>query len=94
MAGKIQIANLRCCHFRGSAQEGDAGGPQRVAGRIRLSNQQAGAWVVVQVLGVHGHAADEKDRAAEIVSRIGHHGAERESRKLARMSGQAADPGN
>jgi hypothetical protein len=48
----------------------------------------------VQVLGVHGHAADEKDRAAETVSRIRHHGAEWKSLELPRMRGQAADPGD
>jgi hypothetical protein len=57
-----------------------------------LSDQQAGACILVQILGVHGHAADEKDRPAEIVSRIRHHGTERKSRELPRMRGQAADP--
>src|SRR5579863_7895647 len=41
--------------------------------------------------GVHRHAANEKGRTAKLISRIGHHGAEGESRKLARMRRQAAD---
>src|SRR5580658_10174555 len=38
MARKIQISSLLRRRFRGRTQKGDAGGPQGVAGRIRLSD--------------------------------------------------------
>src|SRR5205814_4740490 len=60
-------------------------------GSIRLGNEQAGARILLEVLGVHRHAADEKRWPAKLIGRIRHHGAERESGKLTRMRRQATD---
>src|SRR5262249_121416 len=53
--------------------------------------EQAGAGILLEVLSVHRHAADEKDWAAKPIGRIGHHGTERESGKFMRMRRQASD---
>ena len=44
---------------RNCTQERQAGGTQGIAGNIRLRNEQAGARILLEVLGVHRHAADE-----------------------------------
>ena len=92
MPREIQVSNLRRGCFRNGAQERQAGGAQGIAGNVRLGNQQAGARILLQVLGVHRHAADEKGWTAKLIGRIGHHGAEGESGKLTRMRRQATDP--
>ena len=94
MPRKIQLANFCRRYRRRRAQESDAGGSQRVARIIRLRDQKAGACVLMQVLRVHGHAADEEDGPAEVVCRVGHHGTEGKARDLPGMRGQAADPSN
>ena len=70
---------------------GALSGTQGIARTARLSNEQAGARILLEVLGVHRHAADEKRWTAEFIGRIGHRGAERESGKPARMRREAAD---
>src|ERR1700690_4043959 len=85
MAREIQVSHLGRRRFGGSAYERQTSGAQRITGNIRLGDEQAGARILLKVLGVHRHAADEKDGPAETVSRIGHHGAEGKSRKFSRM---------
>jgi hypothetical protein len=47
---------------------------QGIAGNIRLGDEQASSRILLQVLGVHGHVANEKDGAAEIVGKFEHTG--------------------
>ena len=89
--GEIQLANLFGGRFRGHAEKGHASRAQRVARSVGLGDQETGARIQVQVLRVHGHAADEEYRTAAGVGRVGHKGAEWEARDLAGMRGQAAD---
>src|SRR4051812_30708657 len=52
-----------------------SGGAEGIAG-VGLIHQQAGARVLFHVLGVHGHRADEKKRASDLIEGVGHHRSE------------------
>jgi hypothetical protein len=44
-----------------------------VAGDVRLSDQQTGMCVLLQILGVHRHATDKEDGTTGIVDSERHH---------------------
>ena len=51
-----------------------------------------GARVLVQILRVHGHGADQEDWTAMIVEPVGHYRTERESWLLSRQGRQTTHP--
>src|SRR4029077_4617862 len=70
----------------------DSGRPEWIGIGFQLSDEKAGARVGLQILGMPGHAADEKNRAALVVEPVGHEGPERKARLLTRDRSQGADP--
>ncbi len=58
---------------------------------FRLRHQQAGARILLQILRVHSHGADEEEGPSLTVQGIGHQRPERKARPLARKGGEAAD---
>ena len=88
---QVEIAYL----FRGRlvrfSQQGEPGGAERIARNVRLRNEQAGAPILPQVLGVHRHAADKENGAALFVRRKRHHRTEGEPGKSLGMCRKAAD---
>ncbi len=79
---QVQFPNLRSRHFGRRSKHGHAGGTQGITASFWLCNEQAGSRILAQVLGVHGHSADEKHGATVLVSRVGHQRAEGESREF------------
>jgi hypothetical protein len=47
--------------------------------------------VLLQILGVHCHAADKENGTAGVVDRERHHRAKGKTRKLARLGGETAN---
>ena len=95
IAGQIKLAgrgHVRLGDPLNVTNQRDSGGSEWIGIGFQLRNEQAGAWVGLQILGVHGHAADEKNGAALVVEPIGHEGTERKARLLARDRSQGADP--
>jgi hypothetical protein len=75
------------------ADEGDTGRAEDVAVGCGLGDEEAGPWVGLEVLGVHGHGADEKEGAAGGVEGVGHEGAEGEAGLLAGEGGEGGYAG-
>ena len=71
-------------HARRTAHQRDAPAGKRVLRPSRLRHQQARARIGLEVLRVHGHAADEEKRRAVLIRRIGHDRAEGMARVPAR----------
>ncbi len=94
VAGEVEIADeglVGIGDLGDVADEGDAGGSEGVAVGGGLGDEEAGAWVGLEVLGVHGHVADEEDGAAGGVEGVGHEGAEGEAGLLTREGGEGGD---
>ena len=72
------------------AHEGEAGERERVV--AGLGHEQACAGIGGQVLGVHRERADEQERAATLVRRIGHDRDERVARVTPGEGAEGAGP--
>src|ERR1022692_4301749 len=93
VAAEVQFphrAGFRLWDRQYYANEGNTGGAQGVLAAL-LHDQQAGARIRLQVLRMHGHAADEEHRPALFVGAIGHHGAEGEPGLFARVGRERPD---
>jgi len=90
VTSQVQIPNFGRIRFGGGAEECHARRAERIPGNIGLRNQQAGSRVLLQILRVHGHAADEKHGAAPRVDGIRHHGSEWNAGVLPGVCGKAA----
>lgn len=66
-------------------------GAQGVAAGGLLGDEEAGASVRPQVLGVHGERADEEERTPAVVQGVGHDRAEREPGPADGVRRQRAD---
>jgi hypothetical protein len=75
------------------AEEGDAGGSEDVAVGCGLGDEEAGAGIGLEVLGVHGHGADEEEWASGGVEGVGHEGAEGEAGLFAGERGEGGHAG-
>src|ERR1035437_6893288 len=88
MASEVLLSNGSKIVFRhrlSVSNEGRSCGPKRVTIGTHLRDEEAAARVSFQVLGVHGHIADEKSGPTRQTDREGHQGTEWESRVLARQ---------
>src|ERR1039458_9396231 len=88
MASEVLLSNGSKIVFRhrlSVSNEGRSCGPKRVTIGTHLRDEEAAARVSFQVLGVHGHIADEKSGPTRQTDREGHQGTEWESRTLARQ---------
>src|SRR5580698_7549933 len=92
--GEIEVTHFGRFHHMRVADQGEAGSSQRISCDVGLGDQQTGMRVLIQILGVHGHAADEENGPPESVHRKRHHRSKWETRKLARMGGEATDAPN
>src|SRR5262252_4768420 len=79
---------LRLGQPPGAAHQRHPASRERIVGPAGLSHEQARPRIAFEVLGVHGHAADEEQRRAAMVRRIGHDRAEGMARLPARERGQ------
>lgn len=82
VAGEIEFADGGFVCFgdlEDVADEGGAGGAEGVSVGCGLGDEEAGARVGFDVLGVHGHVADEEEGAARRVECVGHERAEGEA---------------
>ena len=75
MSCQVECSNLGHVllrHFRHRSHQRHPGSSQGIAADVGGSDQQAGALVAQEILGMHGHGTDEKNRPASIVQPIGH----------------------
>ena len=96
VAGKVELASLVEVVSRdgfGCAEEGGACGSERVRSGVRGAEEEACARVGGEVLGVHGHVADEEERAACGIERVGHERAEGKAGVLAGEGGEGRGGG-
>ena len=77
----------------GEADKGGAGGAEDVTIGGGLGDEEAGVGVGREVLGVHGHVADEEERAAGGIERERHERAEGKAGVFAREGGERAGGG-
>jgi hypothetical protein len=66
-------------------------GPSFTSDKVMLRDHQSRARIASHVLRMHCHAADQKQRAAALIERIGHYRAERPTRMLRRKARQRSD---
>jgi hypothetical protein len=78
-------------HRFGMADQGGPCGPERVAIGTFLSDEEAASRIGLQILGMHGHIANEEDGTTSKIEREGHQRAEGKSRMLAGHRGQRTD---
>ena len=79
---QVQLAHLSqlgVLYRQNISYQRDPRRAERFAVGVFLSNKQAGAGVGLQVLGMHGHGADQEDRTAVFVQPVGHYGPKWES---------------
>src|SRR5271166_1483368 len=69
----------------------DSGRTKWVAAGIRLCHKQAGPRVRLQVLGMHGHRADQEDGAPLSVQSVRHQGSKGEARLFPRQGRETGD---
>ena len=70
-------------HRFGIANHGCSGGSKRITVGPCLANEEAASGVGLQVLGVHGHIADEEDGPPGRIESEGHQRTEWKARMLA-----------
>ena len=94
MASQILFPNgsgMSLWHRFGMTDQGDPSGPERFAIGTCLSDEETASRIGLQILGVHGHIANEEDRTTGKIKREGHQRAERKSWMLTRHRGQRTD---
>src|SRR5580698_6362741 len=94
VVGEIEVTHFGRIHHMRVADQCQASGSQRISCDVGLGDQQTGMRVLIQILRVHGHAADEENGPSASVHSERHHRSEGETRKLARMGGEATDAPN
>src|SRR5580693_535514 len=77
----------------GASNQGGARGPKRVGICARLTYKEAALWVGSQVLGMHGHTADEEYGASQRIECERHERAEGKARVFLGERRQSADRG-
>src|ERR1039458_4026401 len=87
VASKVCLSNgseIGFWHRLGVSNQGRSGSPKWVAISARLRNEEAASRVSLQILGVHGHVADEEDGPTCGIEGERHQGPKGGSRVLAR----------
>ena len=83
--------HLRSAKDRCVAHDRYPRGPKWITASFRLDYQKAGARILLQVLRVHGHGANQEKWASPAIQGIRHERSERKARPLPRKGGEAAD---
>ena len=87
MACQVALANLNrflSRHPGRRPHQGHPGRTLRIAAALWRCHKQAGPWIAQQILRMHRHRADQKDRLPLVVQPVGHHRPEGPARLLAR----------
>ena len=86
MTGKVNLSNrmkLVCGNRFGKADQSSPCSAKRIAIGIRLRNEETASRLRLQILGMHHHIANQKERLARRVEREGHERSKGKSRMLA-----------
>ncbi len=96
VASEVSLPNASYIVLRhrfGIADQGCPGGPKRITVGPCLPDEEAASGVGLQVLGVHGHIADEEDGPPGRIEREGHQRTEGKTRMLAGNRRQGGNRG-